>query len=161
MDKTNTPEIVYGFNISTEYKRFSLFANFSGQSKSWQFLQKLATLDQNTLQDIIENRYTPGSLDSKYPILPTSDAFVEVSGLRSDFWLQDASFVRLKTLEIGYVLPESILSKAGINSMRLYLNGNNLFTIDKLKWYDPEGSQEAGDFYPQSKIYNIGLSLTF
>ncbi|MEJ7676205.1 MAG: hypothetical protein WKF59_26755 [Chitinophagaceae bacterium] len=100
-------------------------------------------------------------MDSKYPILPLLDTRTDVSGLSSTFWLRDASFVRLKTLELGYSLPQSLLSKIRISGLRIYLNGNNLFTIDKLKIYDPEGSDERGNFYPQSKIYNLGLNLTF
>ncbi len=81
--------------------------------------------------------------------------------MTSDFWLKDASFVRLKTLEIGYNVPEKWLAKIKVNSLRLYANGNNLFTIDKLKWFDPEGISTYGDFYPQSKVYNIGFNLSF
>jgi hypothetical protein len=99
-------------------------------------------------------------MDSKYPILPLLDTRTDVSGLSSTFWLRDASFVRLKTLELGYTLPQSLLAKAKLSSMRIYVNGNNLFTIDKLKIYDPEGSDERGNFYPQSRIFNFGLNLT-
>ena len=45
--------------------------------------------------------------------------------------------------------------------MEILLSGSNLFTIDKLKWYDPEGDRLIGDFYPQSKVYNLGLKISF
>jgi hypothetical protein len=89
------------------------------------------------------------------------DTRIDVSGLPSSFWLRDATFLRLKTLEIGYSLPSSLLSRAKIADLRVYLNGNNILTFDKMKIYDPEGGDERGNFYPQSKIYNMGLSLTF
>ncbi|MGI8636127.1 MAG: SusC/RagA family TonB-linked outer membrane protein, partial [Segetibacter sp.] len=111
--------------------------------------------------ELLLNRYTPGSMDSKYPILPLLDTRTDVSGLSSTFWLRDASFVRLKTLELSYSIPQSLLSKIKVSGLRFYLNGNNLITIDKLKIYDPEASNERGNFYPQSKIYNLGLNLTF
>ena len=81
--------------------------------------------------------------------------------MTSDYWLKDATFIRLKTLELAYNFPEKWLRKINVSSFRVYANGNNLFTIDKLKWFDPEGISTFGDFYPQSKIYNFGFSLSF
>lgn len=161
MDRTNTPEITFGMNMSLDYKNFSLFANFAGQSRAWQYYHENGRLAVNTREELLLNRYRPGSMDSKYPNLPLLDTRTDVSGLPSSFWLRDATFVRLKTLELGYSLPSSALSRLKISDMRIYLNGNNLLTFDKLKIYDPEGSDERGNFYPQSKIYNLGLSLTF
>jgi len=112
-------------------------------------------------------------MDSKYPILPQEDALGEgeVSGLPSTFWLQNATFLRFKTLQIQYTLSESIVSKLGLSTMMLFVNGNNLFTLTGMKWYDPEGTPvnatvdgigySTGDFYPQTKIYNIGINITF
>ena len=68
---------------------------------------------------------------------------------------------RLKTLELSYNLPENLLSKVKISALRVYVNGNNLFTIDKLKWVDPENIEQNGSFYPQSKIYNFGINISF
>jgi hypothetical protein len=137
------------------YKNFSSFANFAGQTHAWTFFTITGRINSNSLEDVIVNRWRPGSMDSKYPRLLTTGQ------LTSDFWLKDASFIRLKTLEIGYDFPKSLLSKINISSLRVYANGNNLFTIDKLKWFDPEGISTFGDFYPQSKIYNIGFNLSF
>jgi TonB-linked SusC/RagA family outer membrane protein len=160
LDRTNTPEMTFGLNLSMDYKNFSLFTNFAGQSRAWQYFHENGRLAVNTREELLLNRYRPGSMDSKYPILPLLDTRTDVSGLGSTFWLRDASFVRLKTLELGYSLPQNVLSRVKISAMRIYINGNNLFTIDKLKIYDPEGSDERGNFYPQSKIYNLGLNLT-
>jgi TonB-linked SusC/RagA family outer membrane protein len=163
LDKTNTPQVTFGLNLSMSYKNFSLWANFAGQTKVWQYFHKYSKEGgYNALKDLLENRYTTGSMDSKYPIIPSSETeTMDVSGFHSTFWLEDASFVRLKTLELAYVIPENLLSKVNIQSMRVFINGNNLFTLDKLKWYDPEGNSTGGDFYPQSKIYNIGINVSF
>ncbi|HEU5147414.1 MAG TPA: SusC/RagA family TonB-linked outer membrane protein, partial [Chryseosolibacter sp.] len=172
-DKGSIPELTFGFNATISYKRFSLFANFSGQSRAWTYFHKHARTTQNSLRDLLLNRYVPGSMDSKYPILPQEDGAGEgeVSGMPSTFWLQDASFLRLKTLQIDYTLPESALSKIGVSSMMIFVNGSNLFTLSDIKWYDPEGTPETashggfsystGDFYPQTKIFNAGLNITF
>jgi TonB-linked SusC/RagA family outer membrane protein len=162
-DKTSTPEIVFGLNLSMNYKNFSLWANFAGADNVWQYYHVNARIAINQLEDVIVNRYTPGSMNSKYPRLPTLEYgnFGEVDGLPSDFWLRNATYVRLKTLELSYSLPQKLLSKVKIQSLKIYLNGNNLFTIDNLKWADPENTSITGDYYPQSKIYNLGINLTF
>ena len=163
LDKTNTPEITFGLNLSASYKNFSLWAHFAGQARAWQYFHKYSKEGgYNSLKELLENRYKTGSMDSKYPIIPSSETeTMDISGFHSTFWLKDASFVRLKTLELSYTVPEDLLSKAKIKSMRIFINGNNLFTIDKLKWYDPEGARTTGDFYPQNKIYNIGINVSF
>ncbi len=121
----------------------------------WTFFYIYGRTNSNSLEEVLVNRWRPGSMDSKYPRLKTTGQ------QESTFWLKNARFVRLKTLELAYEVPKSILSKIRINSLRLYVNGNNLFTIDQLKWFDPEGISNMGDFHPQSKIYNIGFNLTF
>lgn len=163
LDKTNTPELTFGLNLSVSYKQFALWANFAGQAKAWQYYHKYSKEGgHNSLKELLENRYTVGSMDSKYPIIPSSESEVQdVSGFHSDFWLMDATFVRLKTLQLSYSLPQDLLAKAKIRSVMIFVNGNNLFTADKLKWYDPEGNSTTGAFYPQSKIYNLGINLTF
>ena len=161
MDKTNTPEITFGFNGSVSYANFSLFANFAGQARAWQNFNLTAKLDQNSFAELINNRYTPGSMNSKYPILATSGTQNQVSSVPSDFWFKDASFIRLKTLELGYDLPKKLLSKFRMNAVRVYVNGSNLFLIDKMKFVDPETSDPNANFYPQSRVYNFGINISF
>lgn len=172
-DKGVIPEFTFGFNATMSYKNFSLFANFTGQTRAWTYFHKHARTTQNSLRDLLLNRYTPGSMDSKYPILPQEDGAGEgeVSGMPSTFWLQDASFLRLKTLQIDYSLPEDLLSKIGVSSMMIFVNGSNLFTWSDIEWFDPEGTPETsshagfnystGSFYPQTKVYNIGVNVAF
>lgn len=166
MDKTNTPEIMFGLNLSASYKNFSLWANFAGASNVWQYYHVNARIAVSQLEDVILNRYTPGSMDSKLPRLPTLEsggpaAGGEVDGLFSDFWLRNSTYVRLKTLELSYNLQANFLDRLNIKSLRLYLNGQNLFTIDNVKWADPENTSISEAYYPQSKIYNLGVNLTF
>lgn len=158
LDKTSTPPITYGFNISLSYKAFSLFANFAGAAEVWQPLRFQALLGYNTLQDLLENRYTDGSMTSKYPTLPQQSG---VNSQQSTFWLYNTSFMRLKTLEFGYNLPEHLLSAIKISSARIYVNGSNLFTLSKMKLLDPEGTDRDGFFYPQSRIFNAGVNVIF
>ncbi len=163
MDKSSIPNVTFGLNFTLEYKNFSLFTNFAGQGDAWvYFHQNMRVGGWNGLTELLENRYTPGSMDSKYPNLPESSSpGDDVSGLMSDFWLQNASFVRLKTLELGYDFPENLISSMHLSSLKLYLSGTNLFTITKVKWFDPESNNMRGAYYPQNKIFNIGVRLSF
>jgi len=153
--------MVFGFNLNLNYKNFALWANFAGAARVWQYYLLAAGTGGNQIAYLINNRYTPGSMDSKFPILNQNRNFNSVSGLESDFWLLNSSYVRLKTLELSYNLPQSILSKLKLQSMKLYINGQNLFTIDKVNFADPENVSNLNAYYPQSKIYNLGLNITF
>lgn len=162
MDKSVIPEITYGFNVSAQYKNLELFAHFAGQGRAHWYIHRNARVDQNGLKELLENRYRPGSMDSKYPWIPQFESpGTDISGLRSTFWLEDASFIRLKTLELSYNLTESISQWINVSGLRLFVNGSNLFTISKIKDFDPEGSQERGHFYPQTKVYNLGVQIKF
>lgn len=175
IDKSAIPEITFGLNLTADYKNFSFFANFAGQTRAWTYIHKYARTTRNSIREILANRYLAGSMDSKYPIIPQEDGVGEgeVSGMPSTFWLQNASFLRLKTLQLAYNVPNKFVSKLGLVSAQIFVNGNNLFLLTPLQWYDPEGDPAAdhddsqdinytsGDFYPQTKIYNIGLNITF
>ena len=71
------------------------------------------------------------------------------------------SFLRLKNIAIGYTVPESIVSRIGIAGLRVHASAFNLFTISDVKDYDPEGSSESGQFYPQQRIINLGVNVQF
>ena len=159
MERSNIPRMQYAFNLGLDYSQFSLTALFAGATKTWQYYFDEAGINANTLQDLLENRYTTGSMTSKYPWIPTTQS--EVSGLVSDFWLRNSSYLRLKSLELSYTIPQNIISKLWFNGCRVYLTGFNLFTITKIKDYDPEGSDSFGEFYPQTKVINLGLNINF
>lgn len=79
----------------------------------------------------------------------------------SDLWIRDASYFRLKNVEIGYSIKNSaFLKRFGISRVRLYTNGYDLFTFDKLKFMDPEQRTTSPD-YPLIKIYNFGVNVDF
>ena len=159
LDKTNIPEIVFGLNLGISYKNFDFSALFQGQARAWRYIYLQSGLQGNTLKDLAVNRYSESNPNSKYPHLTSYST--EISGYRSTFWLKNSSFLRLKNIEIGYSVPNSLLDKVKIQKLRLYVSAFNLFTIDGLKWFDPEGDSETGAFYPQNKIFNFGLNLTF
>lgn len=76
-------------------------------------------------------------------------------------WLFDATFVRLKTVELGYSLPKDLISKIGLTDTRFYLSGFNLLTWAKeIKWSDPE-AQGGFLYYPQLRVINLGVNVKF
>jgi hypothetical protein len=79
----------------------------------------------------------------------------------SSFWLQNAAYLRLKNIQIGYSLPNSILSQLKISKLRIYASGENLFTITKIYGIDAESPDGSGNFYPLSQIVNLGVNVTF
>ncbi|MDE6173394.1 MAG: SusC/RagA family TonB-linked outer membrane protein, partial [Bacteroides sp.] len=79
----------------------------------------------------------------------------------SDLWLRDASYLRLKNVEIGYSFSKKALQKMHLGSLRIYATGYNLLTFDKLKVIDPEARTGASTMYPVVKVMNLGLKLGF
>lgn len=80
----------------------------------------------------------------------------------SDFWLWNTSYLRLKTLQFGYNLPKSLLSRVGIEKVRVFYSGENLLTIDALGFnQDPETTSERGSSYPLIRSHSIGINIVF
>ena len=83
--------------------------------------------------------------------------------VKTDRYLQDASYIRLKNVEIGYTLPKAWTSKAGIQSVRIYAQGQNLLTFDRLGDVDmdPEIKNGDGSWFPVQRVVNLGINMTF
>jgi hypothetical protein len=79
---------------------------------------------------------------------------------KNTYYLWNTDYLRLKNLEIGYTFPSRILRKTGIQDLRLYANSSNLLTFDGVKIQDPEQNRTGKD-YPQRKVMNFGISVTF
>ena len=79
------------------------------------------------------------------------------------YWLKSTDYIRLKNLELGYTLPGNIASKVGLNNLRVYVNGLNLATYaPAMKGiFDPESTNNGGQYYPQARVINTGLSVSF
>ncbi|WP_167346243.1 hypothetical protein, partial [Pedobacter ginsenosidimutans] len=77
----------------------------------------------------------------------------------STFWLRDGSYLRLKTLDIGYSLPKTLVNKAHLNNVRFFFIGTNLLTFTKFKLWDPELGSSTGKVYPLSRTMSLGVSV--
>jgi hypothetical protein len=112
-----------------------------------------------TIQEQNKDYWTPDNLDAKFPRL----AFNETNNEKnSSFWMKDASYLRLKNIQIGYTLPKNLINKASIQRLRVYVSGQNLLTFDKF-WdgYDVESPVGVGNQYPQVKLFTMGLDVKF
>jgi TonB-linked SusC/RagA family outer membrane protein len=159
------PEYMYGFNLGLNFKGFDANAFFQG-------VQNVDIYSSETAENTGSNnayytwttrwldRWTPENPDSKLPRLRT---VWEQNELVSSFWLEDASYLRLKNIEIGYTLPNALTSKLKISKLRLYAGGQNLFTWTKLKNYDPEKrtNDVRNESYPQIKVIQFGVNCEF
>ncbi|NRF41912.1 TonB-dependent receptor [Pedobacter foliorum] len=155
-----TPELMFGLALGGSWKNIDASVFFQGQARAKSYL---APAGLNMATEFFDQRWQkPG--DTKYPRNfsgPTGRTF-GVNTLESDQWLRDASFVRLKNVELGYTLPKSVSERLKMQSARIYVSGTNLFSIDKFgPSFDPEVPNNSGQYYPQQRLINIGANITF
>lgn len=165
------PEIVYGFGFNAEWKGFHAGIFFQGVGNTSTVLGENTKegffpfqwgYDQSSIRKEALNRWTEDNPSQKvlFPRLRSNNHPHNTAS--STWWLRDASFLRLKNIEIGYVFPKKMLSKMHIESLRIYLMGNNLYVWDKIKMWDPEiGNANAGLNYPLPRTFTLGLDFTF
>ena len=160
-----TPEIIYGFGASSGYKGFDLSFFFQGSARSSFFIDVANTtpfVNNNALLDVWANDYWSEDNRDLYAAWPRlSDQVVQNNNQNSTWFLQNGSFLRLKSVELGYTMPTNkVLSKVKVSSMRIYLSGNNLLVFSKFKLWDVEmGGRGLG--YPIQKVFNVGLNANF
>ncbi len=164
--KPNLPNTTVGLTLGGNYKGFSLSVLFQG-SFNYSFAVTGTGIEpfQSQFQPIHELRWTPdNSVNARFPRLTTNSASVNSpSAFPSSFWLVDANYIRLKTVDLGYQLPVKTLP-FGISNARVYVSAYNLFTFTNYDLYqqDPEvTSNTAGDAYMNQKVVNVGLQLGF
>jgi TonB-linked SusC/RagA family outer membrane protein len=164
--RTNVPEFLYGISAGISIQRFDLSVLFQGAANynilfshegAWEFYNQASALEQHL------GRWTPQTAaTATYPALHYNS---NVNNWRtSSFFLKDASYIRLKNIEVGYSFRNvAITKKAILSSVRVYANGMNLITWDKMgnNYFDPEAPSGKGFYYPQLKVFNIGVSTDF
>lgn len=153
------PNGFYGFGSSVIYKLFDLSFQFMGTIGRKVFIQDYYSTGPYSLNQESLKRWMPGSQDYTYPRLGLSN---RNNSLLSDYWLREGDYLRLKTLEVGISLPKNLLNIKFVQGARLYFDGFNLLTIDKLNLnVDPEILTAGNVTYPYLKTYTLGLSVKF
>lgn len=165
-DKPNIPRMMFGINLGVQYKNWSLQALFQGAAQVWQYTFMEAGIIGNFTKDFFDNRWTANNPNSKYPKVYNRDSTPSGAGdYRNTFWLDNASYLRLKSLDLAYTLPKKMIQKIGVENITLAVTGYNLFTITGLKNNDPEITDNSQGWAawvtPQSKVINFRLDLTF
>jgi len=182
------PDFTYGLTVNVNYKAFGLTVFGQGVQgneifnyvKYW---TDFPTFAGNRSTRMLYDSWRPGKTDAVLPQLTSSD---QVSILPSTYYLESGSYFRFKNIQLTYSLPKALISKAGITALRVYVQGQNLFTFTKYSGMDPEinlrnyvagNDRVAGSYsytsgsdrqlgvdggaYPVAKQYLIGLNLMF
>ncbi|GAA4318700.1 TonB-dependent receptor [Mucilaginibacter gynuensis] len=155
------PSWTYGFNVGGTYKGFDLkiFGQGVWGNMLYQGYRRLDIGDANYQRSAL-NAWTPQNSNSNYPRLSVADPNHNFS-YPSNFNLQSGAYFRIKTAQIGYSLPATVLRKLDVNRLRVYVSSNNLATITKYDGFDPEiqGGIDRS-IYPQSRSFLLGLDIT-
>ncbi|QGY43453.1 SusC/RagA family TonB-linked outer membrane protein [Maribellus comscasis] len=164
-DKNNIPRFTGALKASITYNQFDLSILFQGAAGAVRYISTESGQIGNFLKDFYDNRWTPDNTDASGPRAYNRDAEYWRSN-RNTYFLKKSDYIRLKTLEIGYSLPASINSKLGIDGLRIYISGYNLWTFSPdIKDFDPESEQTSlsgqSQPYPAQRVINGGISLTF
>ena len=177
------PKFTYGINIGASYKNFDFSAFFFGMSGNDIFNNTLYFTDFPDFfkgairREAALNAWTPTHTNTNIPLLRTTGGFsTDNSGYANSYFISKGSYFRSKQMQIGYTLPNSLLSKYGIERFRIYVQATNLFTITKYKGLDPELESQAdsnGNIfrtfeygidqgnYPHTPGYLVGLNINF
>ncbi|AWW32680.1 SusC/RagA family TonB-linked outer membrane protein [Echinicola strongylocentroti] len=158
----NIPRITFGLNLHAAWRNWDFAAVISGQGQVRQYVLPESGTVGNFYSSWADNRWSPNNPSGTYPRVSERASSAVSGGLyRNNFWLDNSAFGRLKNVQVGYNLPQEFLDRFSIGSLRIYANAFNLLTVTKVQDYDPEGSSESGQFYPQQKIINLGLNIQF
>ena len=166
--------MMFGLNLGGGYKAFDFNLFFQGAAMADVALSGLYASsgvydntfytmafyqDGNAPKYLAEGAWTPENTNAKYPRLSTLSS--QSGGKFSSWWIKDASYLRLKSAQIGYTLPAVLTQKLKIEALRLHVSGSNLFTWSGLDYLDPEMPDVNQGYYPQQKLFEAGLSLSF
>lgn len=160
-DLSIIPEIVYGLSFDARYKMFDCSLLFQGQARAnFYVTPRIDPAEGNIMRDIAEGRWSKENPTANKP--GVGGIINNASVYPSTYWHRDASFLRLKNIELGVNLPGRLLGgTTGVNNLRVYIGGYNLLTFDTLKIVDPESNSSETQNYPQLRIFNAGVKLTF
>ncbi|HLP64499.1 SusC/RagA family TonB-linked outer membrane protein [Flavobacterium sp.] len=163
--KSEIPVYQGGFGFDIDYKGFFATSNFSFSQKVWRFDFDLdgfydpTSLGQFVVSNDLLNAWTPTNTNTDVPAL---NALNLGTAANSDRFIQDASFVRLRYLQVGYRIPKKFLDKTFISGLSFYAQGENIYTWTKWRGFDAESDRAADQAqYPTPRIISFGMDLRF
>ena len=168
------PDFIYGISSNLQFKDFELRFFLQGQQGGYVYnMMRRFNTDVGTGKNVLKevgDYWTPGNIDAKWPAPNSNPPTVGGAGnlADSDWYLEDASYLRCREITLTYNLPKSLFG--GVIGGSVYVTGQNLFTITKYTGYNPDTNGRAGvtgsfgydvSSYPLSKAYLLGLRLNF
>ena len=171
-----TPKLFYGFSLNLAYKGFDFNAQFQGAARYTvrfkEVYAEMLAFDLNTPAYFFDRWHRADPYDTNSAWIPgkwPATRLVTDAGttyLESEVWRKDASYLRLKSVELGYTLPSEWLKPVGIEGVRMYFTAHNVFTITDsfVRPFDPEkleGTNSSGFTYPLMRSFNLGLNIHF
>ena len=175
------PNLVYGVNLNVGYKNFDLTVFLQGTQGNdifnyTKYFTDFFGFSGNRARRMLYESWTPTRTNARLPLLDKNNTASQVP---STYYVEDGSYLRCKTLQLGYRLPSSLMSRVGISNARIYVQAQNLFTVTKYEGLDPtlgsRGSNTRGneqpqteqwfgiDYgnYPTARILSVGLNVGF
>ena len=164
---TDIPAITYNINLGATWKGFDLSMTWQGVgSVSHIFNREVLgefSGDASHPSTMWKDSWTESNHNAKMPrVFETGNSPSDMTRAMSTFWLWNTAYLRLKTLQLGYSLPENVLKGIGVERVRIYYAGENLLTFHSLPFnIDPEITSERGSSYPLLRSHAIGINITF
>lgn len=159
-DKTSEPRFVGGLNLGLRWRNWDFMALFQGAVGAEVYIQTWSGTVGNFLKEFYDQRWTPENPNGSHPRVYERENQYWVNN-RNTYWLRSGDYFRLKNMEIGYNFDFPCMKNAGISALRVYTNASNIFTLDNLKVADPENDNKDLSGYPQRRVINLGVSVTF
>lgn len=163
-DRTNEPKWTYGITGNLQWKNFDLSVLFQGAADSWTKVYWEAGDIGNYPKYVYDKHWSIENPSSLYPRVNERSAYYwdGTAAGNNTYWMVNTNYIRLKNLELGWTLPKAWLAQTKLISYaRIYVNGVNLLTFSPCKDIDPESTSSNATNYPQSKIINVGFTVTF
>ena len=176
------PDLIFGLNVNLSYRAFDFTAFFQGTYGNDIFFHNRWWVDfqsfqNNRSKEMLYESWRPERPDARLPMLDVRDSFS--NGVVTSYYVQDGSYLRAKSIVLGYTLPTALISRIGIERTRVYLQAQNLFTLTNYEGMDPAlvqrnpGAEEDGvstadqtigiDYgnYPVPQTFLVGINITF
>lgn len=157
---SSIPRYTYGININASYKGFDFTSFWQGVAKNDINTLTIRKAPENTdgnFRHEHKDSWTPDNTNAHFPRLYMGTQNYQ----SSSYWVNNAAYIRLKNLQLGYTLPKSILAKTPFTRVRMYVSGSNLLTFSKLPSdIDPESPGDSR-YYPQVKTFTFGFNFDF
>lgn len=161
------PDFTYGFTIGANYKGFNLTSVWQGVHDVSVRLNGNMAMPFNNGAGLTKNwitdSWTPENPNASLPRITTRHQYTAENYSDSDFWLYDASYLRLKNIQISYTFDKKVLEKIKVKQLKVFVNAQNALTFSKMKLFDPEQDHKQMHIgkYPSVKMFTAGLNVSF